>query len=176
MNWSNKITLLRIMLVPIFMITIIQEVRFLPLIIFFVCMVSDGLDGFVARHYNQKTTLGTFLDPAADKFLLLSAYLMLALTNDLPWWLTIVVLSRDIFIVCGWIVIYFLSGSTRVYPKIFGKVSTFFQMTTIILVLISKYFIPIKYLNYFYYATVFFAIASGIDYLYYNAKYTSSKE
>ncbi|MFC1566553.1 CDP-alcohol phosphatidyltransferase family protein [bacterium] len=165
-NWPNRISLLRIILVPVFIIAIINELIYLPIFIFAVCMFSDALDGFLARRFNQKTRIGTFLDPAGDKLLLISAYITLAVVQKIPWWVTIIVLSRDLFIVTGWLLIYFITDSSTVTPRILSKITTFFQMVTVLLVLFSRYSIVNGILIYLYYFTVFITILSGLDYLY----------
>src|SRR3989338_2733707 len=95
MNLPNTLTIFRILLVPVFIIFIIQNNLNMALAIFILAGITDGLDGFIARILDQKTVIGAYLDPIADKFLLISAYLSLTIKEMLPDWLTVIVVSQS---------------------------------------------------------------------------------
>lgn len=99
--------------------------------------LSDGLDGLLARRLNQKTQLGTFLDPIADKLLLSSSYLMLALKGRIPWWLAILVLGRDALILIACAVILLVVGYMTFPPSLYGKLNTVFQILLVLVALLA---------------------------------------
>ena len=165
MNLANKISITRIILIPFFIAAIIYSRLGVALILFMVAVISDAADGFIARTLKQKTELGTILDPIADKLLLMSAYITLSIANlkeliTIPPYVMIVVISRDVIIVLGSIMVYMIKGSLEVSPSIVGKITTFFQMMTIVSVLIQFNHSPIVW-N----IAVTLTIASGIDYV-----------
>jgi cardiolipin synthase (CMP-forming) len=133
MNLANKITLLRILLIPLFIIGLITHGKAWPLALFIFLSITDILDGAVARLRNQKTVLGTFLDPVADKLLLGAAFLVLAVQGRVPTWAFVIVLSRDVLILLGWNIIYILTKTSTVEPRWLGKTTTLIQMLTVIL-------------------------------------------
>ena len=143
MNLANKITISRIILTPIFITAIVYSRMDIALILFTLAVISDGLDGFIARTLNQKTALGTILDPIADKILLVSAFICLSLINNvpanlkLPPYVPIIVISRDAIIVLGSVLVYFIRGDVKIQPSFWGKITTFFQMMTIVSILIK---------------------------------------
>lgn len=166
MNLANKISIARIILIPFFIASIVYARLDIALIIFIFAVISDGADGFIARTLDQKTELGTMLDPLADKLLLLSAYVCLSLVNTIPSWLKmppyvpIIIISRDVIIVMGSIVIYLIRGELNISPSAVGKITTFFQMITIVSVL-AQY----KYSNIVWNTAIILTIISGIDYI-----------
>ncbi|MBW2175094.1 MAG: CDP-alcohol phosphatidyltransferase family protein [Deltaproteobacteria bacterium] len=98
MNIPNTLTLLRILLTPLFAIFLIKHLFDFALLVFAIAALSDGVDGFIARVFRQKTTLGAFLDPAADKLLLVTAFVTLAIQEQIPSWLSVLVITRDVII------------------------------------------------------------------------------
>jgi CDP-diacylglycerol--glycerol-3-phosphate 3-phosphatidyltransferase len=172
MNLANKISILRILLIPFFIGSIVYYrdegslASYLPLSIFFVAVMSDALDGFVARRFNQKTELGTILDPMADKLLIITAFICLSLSKSipanlkLPAWLPIIVISRDIIIVLGSVLLHLIKGNVRIVPTIWGKITTFFQMSTILVVLMR---FPHSYV--IWNLAGVFTVISGVDYI-----------
>lgn len=165
MNTANAITILRILLVPLFIILLIYNYLDYALVIFLIAAFTDGLDGFIARAFNQKTVLGSYLDPAADKVLLISAYLTLALKNFLPSWLTVIVISRDVILIVGFMVLFFLDKKPVVInPTFVSKVTTFFQILTIFFVLFTLKEQP-EFLYIFYLTTAALTTFSGLDYI-----------
>src|SRR5437868_10821744 len=152
MTTANKITVVRILMIPVFVTMAIyygQSIqrgaplewqRFTAIVIFLVAAASDGLDGYIARRYRQRSTLGAILDPIADKGLLLSAIITLSISNwsdfgaqygQFPTWFPVLVISRDAVILIGSAVLHVLNGKVRVQPSWTGKVATFLQMTAI---------------------------------------------
>jgi cardiolipin synthase (CMP-forming) len=149
MTTANKITIVRILLVPIFIVMVLYYVdagnevfRLCAIISFAVASISDAIDGYIARHYNQHSELGKILDPLADKLLLVSGIVLLSLKNEpylarIPIWLTVTILSRDVLLLIGIVVIYYTCGKVAVRPAIVGKIATFFQMGCIIYALLK---------------------------------------
>ena len=132
----NELTFLRLAFIPFFIMAIHYERYGLALTILIVAGVSDTLDGLLARSLNQKTPLGAYLDPIADKLLLSSSYLVLALHGKIRWWLTIMVLSRDVLILVAAAVILITVGYRPFPPSLYGKANTFFQLLMVFLVLV----------------------------------------
>jgi len=132
--------------------------------------LTDALDGYIARKFNQVTNLGKILDPIADKTLLISAFVFIYNSNleiKFPYWLVVLVISRDIYLIAGSILIFFIKGYLDIKPSIFGKITTFFQILSVLAVLIANIFIfPISYVQYIFYTTAFFTVISGLDYTY----------
>ena len=120
-----------------------EYLRYLAAALFLIGVVTDAVDGYVARAEGQATRLGAILDPAADKLFLVTAFLSLSLISTLPAkyrlepWVPIVVLSRDLVIVCGWLIIVLITGDLQAQPSRLGKATTFFQMLTILCVLLG---------------------------------------
>ncbi len=172
MGLANKITIVRILLIPFFITCFIYYsperdfLRFIALAIFTISVLTDAIDGYIARRYYQKTQLGTALDPIADKLLITSAFICLSVIATLPGglripcWVSIVVISRDIFIVLGSAVIYTLVSKIEFKPSRLGKITATLQMITIIMVLLQ-----FKYSYIIWTTTVVFTALSGIGYL-----------
>lgn len=144
MTTANKVTIFRILLVPFFCVQLLyyensgDEInRWLATVTFALAAISDGIDGFIARRYNQKSELGAVLDPLADKLLLVSALVLLSMdhtTNvgQIPFWLVATVFSRDLLILIGMGVIHFICGKVVVRARPIGKVATVMQMATVL--------------------------------------------
>ena len=170
---ANFLTVLRLILIPVFVSTIYYQRFVWALSIFLTAAVTDGLDGLVARSLNQKTQLGAILDPMADKLLLVTAFIILSLprftiTPPIPFWLTAATISRDVFIVLGALVINIATGFSRFRPSIPGKINTFVQIVTIVLFLTANAFnLYPQYLLATYYVTLGMAIFSGLHYIFY---------
>lgn len=134
----NLITLGRIALAPAFVLLLNDGDYKLALLVFAVAGLSDGLDGFIAKRYHFESRLGAILDPAADKILLVSAYVMLTVLDHLPVWLVIVVVFRDLLIVGGYIVYTSIYGPVRMRPSIISKINTFAQIALVVTVLLQQ--------------------------------------
>ena len=177
MNLANKITILRILLVPFFIASLLyygegrEYLRFAALIIFTIASFTDAIDGGIARSHDQVTELGTVLDPIADKLLIMSAFIALSIIGSLPAnlripaWAVLAVITRDIIIILGSLLIHFLKGSIKIKPSFLGKITTFFQMAAIIAILTI-----FKYSRFLMYPAVFFTIISGVDYIWRGSK------
>jgi len=136
----NQLTLLRLGFLPIFLSLISYERYQWALLVLVVAGLTDLFDGWLARRLNQRSSLGAYLDPIADKLLLSSSFVILAYKHALAWWLTIIVLSRDILILVVAIVIILISGYRPFPPSIFGKLTTFFEITLVfVTVLVLAY-------------------------------------
>lgn len=132
----NQITLLRLGFLPFFLILISYEHYKWALLVLIVVGLSDAADGLLARKLNQRSSLGAYLDPLADKLLLSSSFLILAFKQRLAWWLTILVLSRDVLILVVAAVIILISGYRPFPPSIFGKLTTMFQIILVFAVVL----------------------------------------
>jgi cardiolipin synthase (CMP-forming) len=174
MTTANKITIVRILLVPFFIaqvvyyLTVGDEIhRFLAIVAFGLAAFSDGLDGYIARHYNQRSELGAILDPLADKLLLVSAVVLLSFHNQsyltpLPIWLTLIILSRDVLLLLGMVVIHFVCGKVRVKPHFTGKISTVLQMGAVVWTLLKW---DVSWLKYWTLGAAIFTGVSGLLYV-----------
>lgn len=148
MTTANKITILRILLIPFFVGATIYYVRsdnevyrLGAILCFAVAAICDGVDGYIARRYNQVSELGKVLDPLADKLLLVSGIVLLSFNNApyfarIPFWLTMTIIGRDVLILIGVLVIHFTVGKVKVRPRLTGKIATVFQMITVIWILL----------------------------------------
>ena len=144
MTTANKVTICRILLVPFFIMAVIYYVktglefyRWLAISCFGLAAVSDAIDGFIARHFNQWSELGTVLDPLADKLLLVSGIVMLSLDSKghlppIPIWLTVTILSRDVILLLGYALIHFVVGGMKIKPHFTSKVATVLQMAAVL--------------------------------------------
>jgi cardiolipin synthase (CMP-forming) len=135
MNVPNLITIARILLVPLTVWLIISGEYMLAFGAFVAAGISDGVDGFIAKRFNQRTELGAYLDPIADKALLVSVYVSLGMLKFLPAWLVILVVTRDVLIVGAVMLAWVLDKPMRVAPSIASKVNTAGQIILIIVVL-----------------------------------------
>jgi len=124
----NQLTFLRMAFLPLFLSLVIYDHYILALAVLLLAGISDGLDGLLARKLNQKTVLGAYLDPIADKMLLSSSFLVLSLKGKILWWVTILVLTRDLTLLVGAAVIILVVGYRRFPPTIYGKLTTFVQI------------------------------------------------
>jgi len=177
MGLANKITIVRILLVPFLLTSLFYYkpeydfLRFIALGIFFVCGLTDAIDGYVARRYYQKTKLGSILDPLADKLLILTAFLSLSIIESIPAaskippWLTIMVISRDGIIFLGATIIFIMKSDIEIIPSSLGKATTFFQMFTVVAALLQMPFAKIVW-----WLTAFFTIFSGVGYIWRGTK------
>jgi CDP-diacylglycerol--glycerol-3-phosphate 3-phosphatidyltransferase len=149
MTTANKITILRILLVPFFVVEVLYYVRagnevhrLLAIASFGVAAACDGVDGFVARRFNQRSELGAILDPLADKLLLVSGIVILSFDHrpyfqTLPLWLTGTIIGRDILLLVGLLVIQITVGKVGVRPRVFGKIATVLQMAVVLWTLLK---------------------------------------
>ena len=149
MTTANKVTILRILLVPFFVVELLYYLRsgnewfrLTALLCFATASMLDGVDGYIARHFNQKSELGAILDPLADKLLLVSAIVTLSLNHSdhlgqIPLWLTGTLLGRDVLLLIGIGVVRFTIGKVVVRPRVMGKVATVLQMIVVLWIMLK---------------------------------------
>lgn len=166
MTVPNLITMIRIILTPVFVIYLIQDEFFSALVVFVLCGLSDGADGMVARLFNQKSRLGTYLDPLADKIVLATGFVVLAARGFMPPWLAVTVLARDVLILLGVVVMALNRVEVKIKPSIVSKITTCLQFFTIIALLSRNYLsVTADFYSVLLYTTAFFTIASGLHYM-----------
>jgi cardiolipin synthase len=165
---ADQITILRLIFIPLFAILEIEKDFVWALAILAIAMISDSLDGILARLLHQESQVGIALDPIADKLLMATAFLILAFRGALPWWITITVLSRDMGLILTALLITLVAGYRPFRPSLLGKVSTFFQMVTIFVAVYSQArgseasHMAVRIAIYF---TLAFTLASAFHYL-----------
>ena len=148
MTTANKITIFRILLIPFFVVEVLYYMKtgreahhFSAVLTFAIAAICDGVDGYIARRYNQKSELGAILDPLADKLLLVSGIVLFSLNNPhfgtFPLWLTGTIIGRDLVILIGMVVIQMTVGKVVVHPCWLGKVATLLQMICVAWVLLK---------------------------------------
>ena len=152
MTTANKVTIVRILLIPVFIVQVLYYIkngleihRTLGLLCFAIAAVLDGVDGYIARRYNQKSELGAILDPLGDKLLLVSGVVLLSLRSSgenvhlqrIPLWVTATIISRDAVLLVGLVVIQMTCGKATVRPRILGKVATVLQMIMVLWTLLK---------------------------------------
>ncbi|GAB4542211.1 MAG: CDP-alcohol phosphatidyltransferase family protein [Thermodesulfovibrionia bacterium] len=175
-NLPNILTMTRILLLPFFATSLIYNGYLYALIIFIMAGITDILDGYIARMKRQVSELGTILDPVADKFIIITSFILMTVNGIIPKWLTIVVISRDVIVITGVIILYFVINQMKVEPSILGKISNILQYLLIGLVLLTinikgKPIIPNIYLI----LVAVFATISGIQYIYKGLKTVESE-
>jgi cardiolipin synthase len=167
----NLITFLRMGLVPWFLIVVLKGDSRAALWIFIIAGISDGLDGFIARFFNQRSALGAYLDPIADKILLTSAFVTLAIPGThpgvlVPVWITVLVLARDFLILVISLVLFLVHQVDRFPPAKISKATTAIQIGAVVLVLASGVFEGLSELtSTVLYAAAVFTVASGLNYI-----------
>lgn len=171
LNLANQLTLLRLVLVPAFaLLTLYGELGW-ALVVFVIAGITDGLDGLVARMTNQRTAIGAWLDPMADKLLLLTTFIVLSLpgiglTNRLPLWLTVLIISRDVVIVLTVAVITLALGPRTFRPSFLGKAATATYIVTSVIVMLFNYLKQTSVLvDVGIYASLALTIVSGMHYV-----------
>ncbi len=176
MNWANRLTITRILLVPVFITTVLYHRLDIALVVFALATVTDALDGYVARTFKEKTRLGAVMDPIADKMLIDSAFISFSMVSGLPAhlkmpiYVPMVIVSRDVIILLGVAIIYLLTGGVEIKPTLVSKVTTVFQMLTIILVLLN-----FVYSSWMWNITVALTVISGLDYIRIGSRYVNGK-
>jgi cardiolipin synthase len=166
-NIPNILTVVRILLTPLFVIFLLKDLFHLALLVFAIAAITDGLDGLLARYFNQFSVLGAYLDPIADKLLLSSAFVSLAVLKIIPPWLAVIVLSRDILIVTGIAVFSLTDIPIEINPSLLSKWTTVAQFLTILLTLLDSGIPGIQIANrMLFWVTASLTIASGLHYVY----------
>jgi cardiolipin synthase len=166
-NVPNALTLTRILLTPVFAICLIRHLFGSALLVFAVAAITDGLDGFIARVFRRKTTLGAYLDPTADKLLLTTAFITLAIQGMIPGWLTVIVITRDVVILFGVGLLNIMNRSFEASPSMLSKITTVSQLATVCAVLLVHQ-TPLlgQVERAFFWSTACLTTASGLQYMY----------
>jgi cardiolipin synthase len=167
MTIPNLVTAIRIVLAPVFVIYLINSQFLAALIVFLICAVSDGLDGVLARVFNQKSKLGAYLDPLADKLVLVAAFVALSIIGIIPPWLAVTVIARDMMILLGILVLFLNRLEVIIKPSFLSKTTTWAQFATVLIVM-SKCYLPTvtELYTYIFYLTGLLTISSGLHYMY----------
>ena len=178
----NLLTVFRMVLIPVFVSLLFYQRFLLALGIFILAGITDGLDGLLARRFNQKSQLGTILDPIADKLMLVTSFVVLSMRSvfpqplpshlPVPFWVTVAVISRDVFILVGAAAINIVTGFRGFRPSMLGKINTVVQIIAIAIIIFAAsvpygtgYYLPTLY------TTVFaFAVLSGAHYVFFVSK------
>ena len=175
----NLLTVFRMVLIPVFVTLLFYQRFVLALAVFVIAGMTDGLDGLLARRFQQQSQLGTILDPIADKLMMVTAFIVLSMRSifpqplpshlPIPFWVTVTVISRDVFIIVGAAAINIMTGFRGFRPSFLGKVNTTVQIVAIAAIMFAAsvpvntgYYLPSVY------ATVFiFAVLSGLHYVFF---------
>lgn len=163
----NIITMFRIATVPVLIILLHDYQYGWAFLVFLVSGISDGLDGFIAKRFNMSSELGAILDPLADKALIFSSYLMLMILGDLPFWLFLTVIFRDLLILVGSLIYVAFNGQVKMAPSYLSKLNTFTQIFLVVTILAQKTFgldYP-GFTEFLIYATFVTTIISGVHYV-----------
>ena len=180
LNLPNFLTLIRIATIPLFLVLLFSRYYTWALIVFAFGGITDALDGPVARLTKQLTRLGAYLDPLADKLLIISSLVVLSHIGVAPAWFTILVLSRDLIITLGYVTIYFwVQEKMEIHPSIMGKSNTFLLLLTVTVILLSLYdpdiipkspigigYLRIAMLEFLFLLTALTTVVSGLQYVY----------
>jgi cardiolipin synthase (CMP-forming) len=174
MTLPNQLTVLRILLIPVFVLLLVYDARIAALIVFLLTCISDCLDGYIARTWRQQTTLGTFLDPIADKLLMVTTFPTLALLNALPVPLTILLIARDVLLSIAVGIVLWITGRRLPGPTLLGRAAIFCQMWTVVFGLFFYVFEDWPLLTTLqpfilwpiFIATALLAVAAGLHYIY----------
>ena len=178
----NVLTVFRMVLIPVFVSLLFYQRFILALCVFVLAGVTDGLDGLLARRFDQRSQLGTILDPIADKLMLVTSFVVLSMRGvfpqplpphlPVPFWVTVAVISRDVFILVGAAAINIVTGFRGFRPSLLGKINTTLQIAAIAAIIFAAsvplgtgYYLPTIY------TTVFvFAVLSGAHYVFFVSK------
>jgi len=183
---ANLLTFMRMGLIPVFAIFLVYHREGWALLIFTIAGVSDGIDGFIARRFQQESELGTIIDPIADKLLMTTAFIMLTIPSlinsvrhlPVPFWVTAAVIGRDVLIIAVAGAINMMTGFRGFKPSWLGKASTFVQVSAVILILIAAVLPSLEgfYLPTVYIIVVAFALFSGVHYVFFVARLMKEEE
>ena len=179
---ANQLTLLRMLLIPAFVILVVYGYLGWALVVFVTAGVTDGLDGLIARLSGQKTSLGAWLDPMADKLLLVSTFIVLTLpglglSNRLPLWLTVLIISRDVVIVLTVAIVNLAIGPRTFRPSIYGKAATAIYILTAVFAMFFNYQgYHSAVFDLFVYASLAITLVSGLHYIWHTARIMEAPE
>ena len=166
LNIPNTLTILRVLLIPVFVILLMDQHFAWSFVIFVIAGITDAVDGGLARITHQRTTLGAYLDPIADKLLLTCAFVTLAILKTIPSWLTVIVITRDVIISLGFFILFLMDRRPEIKPTTFSKINTVIQVLTIAVVLFSEVQASFAGLvSPMVYAAAFTTILTGLQYI-----------
>jgi cardiolipin synthase len=172
MNVPNTLTILRILSIPVFVILLLYDHLFIALLVFIGAGITDGLDGLIARVYHQRTTIGAYLDPIADKLMLTSSFIILAVLGIIPGWLTVIIIARDVIIFLGILVLQLTSHKVEIKPIFLGKAATVLQIVAIAWSLVTPFSMVMKSVfPAIIWVTAGLTALSGLFYIYIGTKY-----
>ena len=181
LTYANQLTLLRMLFVPCFVLLLIYGHPKAATILFLIAAITDGLDGLIARKLQQKTVLGSYLDPMADKILLTAAFVTLTIPSlpmvlHIPTWLTIWTISRDVLIALSALIIHLQTQHTQFPPTFLGKCTTAVQLLTVGVCMMANFYTGLAQaiFPYIAYTTLALTVASGLHYAYRSIKIISS--
>jgi len=173
MGLANWLTLLRILLIPVFVSLLVYRRPGIALTVFCLASVTDLLDGYIARRRGSQTRLGAFLDPLADKLLLTASFVTLTYLRMLPFWITAVVVSRDLFLTLGAVLVHMMGGRIHPSPTRAGKLSTFFQILVVLVAMMTPRFTAPGLLRALIWTATAFTVFSGLQYIVQGMRYLS---
>jgi cardiolipin synthase len=176
MGLANWLTILRIVLIPVFVTLLVYRKLGVALIVFGAAALTDLLDGWVARTQGMSSRLGAFLDPLADKLLLIASFVTLTWLKALPFWITAVVFSRDVMLIVGALLIHMVGGRIYPHPTWAGKAATFFQVLTVLTALLSRYYRVSFGTSVIVWLAAGFTIASGLHYIWQGVRFLNAAE
>lgn len=163
----NILTVVRILLTPLFVLLLLRQLYPKALLVFALAGLTDGLDGFIARYFNQRTVLGAYLDPTADKLLLVSAYVMLVVLDVIPDWVAVIVITRDVIIVLGIVILTLTAKTYEVRPTLVSKCTTLSQIVLVLLSLFDPTGAKLQALHApLWWSTAILTSLSGLHYIY----------
>jgi cardiolipin synthase len=168
---ANQLTLLRMLLIPAFVILVVYGYLGWALVVFAFAGITDALDGLIARWSDQKTSLGAWLDPMADKLLLVTTFVVLTLPglgleNRLPVWLTVLIISRDIGIVLTVAIVNLAIGPRTFRPSVYGKIATATYIVTAVVAMLFNYLrYQSRVVDFFVWASLAITLVSGLHYV-----------
>lgn len=167
MTVPNLLTLVRILLTPYLVWLLLDQKLNQALLVFLIAGITDGLDGLIARLFHQKSKLGAYLDPLADKLLLVSSFILLGHLHLVPSWLVIIAVSRDFIIVLGLMTLMFFEVQVEIKPSVLSKLTTLLQLLTVLSAL-SSFLVPTPGVirSTLFGATAALSIASGLHYMF----------
>ncbi len=177
MGLANWLTIIRILLIPVFVILLVYRRVTGALIVFVLAALTDTLDGYIARTRGRQTRLGAFLDPMADKLLMTASFITLTALKMLPFWITAVVISRDLVLILGTALIHVSGGQVHPSPTLLGKATTALQMGTVLSAMLARHFdVAVALKGGLIWATAILSVASGAQYLYQGTKFLNGSE
>jgi len=174
MGLANWLTVLRILLIPVFVSLLVYGKPGVALLVFLTAAVTDLLDGYVARRRGSQSRLGAFLDPMADKLLLSASFVTLTYLKALPFWIAAVVITRDVILIMGALLIHMVGARIYPHPTWAGKAATFSQVLTVLAGLGGRYVHAPRSAGGFMWLAAIFTVLSGLQYIMHGMRFLNS--